>query len=289
MPNVVIIGNGPAGLSAAIYSARAGMNTIVVGSGNSSLLKADKIENFFGHPEPITGSQLLKNGEEQCRNLGVAIVDDEAVGISFGETLLVRTASGQTFPAEAIVLATGISRRVPKIENLDKFEGSGVSYCAVCDGFFFRGKDVAVLGSGDYAANEAMELLPIAKSVTILTNGEELKPALPNGVSLKKEKIQGLRGEAALSAIDFADGTSIPMDGVFIAMGTAGSADFAKKLGAETEGNKILVDEKMATNVPGIFAAGDGTGGWYQVAKAVYQGAVAGSEAAKFLRGSVKE
>lgn len=289
MPNVVIIGNGPAGLSAAIYAARAGMNTIVVGSGNSSLLKADKIENFFGHPEPITGSQLLKNGEEQCRNLGVAIVDDEAVGISYGETLLVRTASGQSFPAEAIVLATGISRRVPKIENLEKFEGSGVSYCAVCDGFFFRGKDVAVLGSGDYAANEAMELLPIAKSVTILTNGEDLKPALPNGVGLKTEKIQGLRGEAALSAVDFTDGTSIPMDGVFIAMGTAGSADFAKKLGAETEGNKILVDDKMATNVPGIFAAGDGTGGWYQVAKAVYQGAVAGSEAAKFLRGSVKE
>lgn len=289
MPNVVIIGNGPAGLSAAIYAARAGMNTIVVGSGNSSLLKADKIENFFGHPEPITGSQLLKNGEEQCRNLGVAIVDDEAVGISYGETLLVRTASGQSFPAEAIVLATGISRRVPKIENLEKFEGSGVSYCAVCDGFFFRGKDVAVLGSGDYAANEAMELLPIAKSVTILTNGEDLKPALPNGVGLKTEKIQGLRGEAALSAVDFTDGTSIPMEGVFIAMGTAGSADFAKKLGAETEGNKILVDDKMATNVPGIFAAGDGTGGWYQVAKAVYQGAVAGSEAAKFLRGSVKE
>lgn len=289
MPNVVIIGNGPAGLSAAIYAARAGMNTIVVGSGNSSLLKADKIENFFGHPEPITGSQLLKNGEEQCRNLGVAIVDDEAVGISYGETLLVRTASGQSFPAEAIILATGISRRVPKIENLEKFEGSGVSYCAVCDGFFFRGKDVAVLGSGDYAANEAMELLPIAKSVTILTNGEELKPALPNDVGLKTEKIQGLRGEDALSAVDFADGTSIPIDGVFIAMGTAGSADFAKKLGAETEGNKILVDEKMATNVPGIFAAGDGTGGWYQVAKAVYQGAVAGSEAAKFLRGSVKE
>lgn len=289
MSNVVIIGNGPAGLSAAIYAARAGMNTIVVGSGNSSLLKADKIENFFGHPEPITGSQLLKNGEEQCRNLGVAIVEDEAVGISFGETLLVRTASGQTFPAEAIVLATGISRKVPKIEGLEKFEGSGVSYCATCDGFFFRGKDVAVLGSGQYAANEAMELMPIASSVTILTNGEDLKPELPNGIKLNTAKIKAFRGEHALEAVEFEDGTELTVAGVFIAMGTAGSADFAKKLGAETEGNKIIVDENMATNVPGIFAAGDGTGGWYQVAKAVYQGAVAGSEAAKFLRGSVKE
>ncbi len=289
MSNVVIIGNGPAGLSAAIYAARAGMNTIVVGSGNSSLLKADKIENFFGHPEPITGSQLLKNGEEQCRNLGVAIVEDEAVGISFGETLLVRTASGQTFPAEAIVLATGISRKVPKIEGLEKFEGSGVSYCATCDGFFFRGKDVAVLGSGQYAANEAMELMPIASSVTILTNGEDLKPELPNGIKLNTTKIKAFRGEHALEAVEFEDGTELTVAGVFIAMGTAGSADFAKKLGAETEGNKIIVDENMATNVPGIFAAGDGTGGWYQVAKAVYQGAVAGSEAAKFLRGSVKE
>lgn len=289
MSNIVIIGNGPAGLSAAIYAARAGMDTIVVGSGNSSLLKAEKIENFFGHPEPISGSELIKNGEAQCRNLGVVIVEDEAVGISFGEKLMVRTASGQSFPAEAIVLATGISRKVPKIEGLDKFEGSGISYCAVCDGFFFRGKDVAVLGSGDYAANEAMELLPIAKSVTILTNGDKLKPALPNGVMLNTAKIKALRGDSTLEAVDFEDGSSLAVVGVFIAMGTAGSADFAKKLGAETEGNKIIVDEKMATNVPGIFAAGDGTGGWYQVAKAVYQGAVAGSEAAKFLRENNQE
>ena len=289
MSNIVIIGNGPAGLSAAIYAARAGMNTIVVGSGNSSLLKAEKIENFFGHPEPISGSQLLQNGEEQCRNLGVAIVEDEAVGISFGETLMVRTASGQSFPAEAIVLATGVSRKVPKIEGLEKFEGSGISYCAVCDGFFFRGKDVAVLGSGDYAANEAMELLPIAKSVTILTDGDELKPTLPNGVTLNTGKIKLLRGQNSLESVEFVDGTTLYVSGMFIAMGTAGSADFAKKLGAETEGNKIIVNDNMATNVPGIFAAGDGTGGWYQVAKAVYQGAVAGSEAAKFLRESAKE
>ena len=262
------------------------MDTSVVGAGNSSLLKAEKVENFFGHPEPITGSQLLKNGEDQCRNLGVVIVEDEAVGISFGENLMVRTASGQSYPAEAIVLATGVSRKVPKIEGLEKFEGSGISYCAVCDGFFFRGKDVAVLGSGDYAANEAMELLPIAKSVTILTNGEALKPPLPNGVTLNTGKIKALRGENALEKVEFVDDTVLNVAGLFIAMGTAGSADFAKKLGAETEGNKIIVDEKMATNVPGIYAAGDGTGGWYQVAKAVYQGAVAGSEAAKFLRES---
>jgi thioredoxin reductase (NADPH) len=284
MSNIVIIGNGPAGLSAAIYAVRAGVDTIVVGAGNSSLLKAEKVENFFGHPEPISGSQLLKNGEDQCRNLGVALVEDEAVGISFGETLMVRTASGQSFPAEAIVLATGISRKVPKIDGLEKFEGGGISYCAVCDGFFFRGKDVAVLGSGDYAANEAMELLPIAKSVTILTNGESLKPQLPSGVTLNTGKIKALRGENTLEEVEFVDGTVLTVAGLFIAMGTAGSADFAKKLGAETEGNKIIVDEKMATNVPGIYAAGDGTGGWYQVAKAVYQGAVAGSEAAKFLR-----
>jgi len=286
MSDVIIIGNGPAGLSAAIYAARAGMNTIVIGSGNSSLLKAEKIENFFGHAEPITGSELLKNGEAQCRNLGVAIVEDEAVGITFGEKLMVRTASGQAFPAEAIVLATGMSRKVPQIEGFEKFDGSGISYCAVCDGFFFRGKDVAVLGSGVYAANEAMELLPIAKSVTILTNGEDLKSELPNGVALKKDKIKAFRGETTLDSVEFEDGTKLEVAGVFIAMGTAGSTDFAKKLGAATEGSKIIVDDKMATNVPGIFAAGDGTGGWYQVAKAVYQGAVAGSEAAKYLRES---
>jgi len=285
MSNIVIIGNGPAGLSAAIYAARAGVNTTVIGSGNSSLLKAEQIENFFGHPEPITGKDLLKNGEAQCKRLGVAIHYDEAVGISFGESLMVQTASGQAFPADAIVLATGVSRKVPKIPGIEKFEGSGVSYCATCDGFFFRGKDVAVLGSGDYAANEAHELSAIAKSVTILTDGEPLKLEPPAGVRVNTTKIAGLKGTATLEAVEFTDGTSLTVAGVFIAMGTAGSGDFAKKLGAETEGNKILVDEKMATNVPGLYAAGDGTGGWYQVTKAVYQGAVAGSEAAKYIRG----
>lgn len=285
MSNIVIIGNGPAGLSAAIYAARAGVNTVVVGSGNSSLLKAEQIENFFGHSEPISGSDLLKNGEEQCKRLGVAIYYDEAVGISFGETLMVQTASGQSFPADAIVLATGISRKVPKIDGIEKYEGSGVSYCATCDGFFFRGKDVAVLGSGEYAANEAHELMAIVKSVTILTNGEPLKPTPPAGVQVNTTKITKLGGGDTLETVEFEDGTSLKVAGVFIAMGTAGSGDFAKKLGAETEGNKILVDEKMATNVPGLYAAGDGTGGWYQVAKAVYQGAVAGSEAAKYVRG----
>ena len=122
-----------------------------------------------------------------------------------------------------------------------------------------------------------------------MTNGEELKPALPGGVELNKGKIKAFAGESTLEKVTFEDGSELAVAGVFIAMGTAGSADFAKKLGAETEGNKIIVDEKMATNVPGIFAAGDGTGGWYQVAKAVYQGAVAGSEAARFLRESTKE
>jgi len=154
----------------------------------------------------------------------------------------------------------------------------------VCDGFFYRNKDVAVLGNGEYALSEAMELLPLVKSVAIITNGKELTAKIPDNINIITKEIEKFSGSDYLENILFKDGTELPVSGVFVALGTAGSADFAKKLGAITDGKNIAVDEKMATNIPGLYAAGDCAGGMFQIAKAVYEGAKAGTEVVKYLK-----
>jgi thioredoxin reductase (NADPH) len=181
-------------------------------------------------------------------------------------------------------MATGTSRSTPKIEGLKEFEGHGVSYCAVCDAFFYRGKNVAVLGDGEYALHEALELLPTAKSVTLLTNQKQPSTFIPNTIKVNTGSITALKGDEVLDSILFNNGSSLNVAGLFIAIGVAGSTDLAKKLGAVTQNGNIVIDENMATNIPGLFAAGDCTGGLLQISKAVYEGAKAGTEVIKYLR-----
>jgi thioredoxin reductase (NADPH) len=129
-----------------------------------------------------------------------------------------------------------------------------------------------------------MELMPLAKSVTLLTSGEAPEIALPEGMKVRTEKVEAVEGDDRLRAAVLLGGEKLPLDGLFIAYGVAGSADLAKKVGAETDGSRIVVDENMATSVPGLYAAGDCTGGLLQVSKAVYEGAKAGTELVKYLR-----
>lgn len=283
MANVIIIGSGPAGVSAALYTVRAGIDTTIIFKGDSSLIKAGEIENYYGFEDPVSGKELLARGISQAKRLGVSFVEEEVVGLAFEEKLTVSTDSGK-YSADAVIIATGTQRNVPKINGLERFEGSGVSYCAVCDGFFYRGKEVGVLGSGEFAVHEAAELKPIASSVTILTNGKDAPIDLPEGVKVDKRVITSIDGEQTLGGITFGDGEKLAISGLFIAQGVAGSGDLAKKIGAETNGTRIVVDDKMATNVPGLFAAGDCTGGWLQVSKSVYQGGEAGTSAVKYCR-----
>lgn len=283
MPNVIIIGNGPAGISAALYTARAGIDTVVIGKDHGALGKAAEIENYYGFSQPISGKALIDNGIEGARRLGVKIISDEVLGMSYLDTFVVTTKE-KDYHADSVIIATGTSRSAPKIKGLHEFEGHGVSYCAVCDAFFYRGKDVAVLGDGEYALHEALELLPTSKSVTLLTNGKQPSVQVPDGISVNTNPLHSLTGENVLDSIQFQDGTSLKVSGLFVAVGVAGSTALAKKLGADAENDKILVDENMATNIPGLFAAGDCTGGLLQVSKAVYEGAKAGMEAIKFIR-----
>ena len=283
MPNIVIIGSGPAGVSAALYAARAGVETTILTKGPGALDRAELIQNYYGFAEPISGAELERRGIEGAKALGVQFVTTEAVGLTYMDKLTVETLAGD-FPADAVILATGASRAAPHIPGLAGLEGHGISYCATCDAFFYRGRDVAVLGSGEYALHEVQALLPVVKSVTLLTNGSPLTASFPPEVTVCPEKVNAILGEERVSGVELSGGKTVALSGVFVALGVAGSTALARKLGAEVDGNRIVVDDKMQTTLPGLYAAGDCTGGLLQVAKAVYEGALAGTEAAKALR-----
>ena len=283
MPNIVIIGSGPAGVSAALYAVRAGVDTTVLTRGAGALDRAEKIENYYGFAEPVSGAQLERSSIENAKRLGVKFVRAEAVGLTYTDKLTVETL-GKDYPADAVILATGASRAVPRIPGMSGLEGHGVSWCAACDAFFYRGKDVAVLGSSEYALHEVQALLPVAKSVALLADGAPLTAQFPPEVKVYPQKVEAILGEKAVAGVQLSGGEELAVAGVFVALGVAGSTALARKIGAQVEGNRIVVDEKMQTTVPGLYAAGDCTGGMLQIAKAVYEGALAGTEAAKALR-----
>ena len=282
--NAVIIGGGPAGVSAALYLVRAGIDTTIFTMGPGALAKAHKIENYYGFPEGIGGQELYEAGIAQAKSLGVKIVGEEILGIAFEEKLTALSKTGR-YPADAFVFATGASRLAPPIEGLKEFEGKGVSYCATCDGYFYRGRKIAVIGYTEYAMSELTELMHLAADSVLLTNGQLPEADVPVGAHLNTKKIARISGEGRnIDTVTFEDGTEEKLDGIFVAWGSAGSAALAKKIGAVTDGNNIVTDEEMATNVPGVYAAGDCCGGLLQVAKAVRDGAVAGTSAVKYLR-----
>lgn len=284
MGKIVIVGSGPAGCSAALYAARAGMETTVISKGIGALQKAEQIQNYYGFEEGITGAELYRRGVAGAQAVGTQFVTAEVVGLDYAATLVVQTTAGD-YPADAVILATGTGRIAPKIAGLAEHEGRGVSYCATCDAFFYRGKTAAVLGTGEYALHEVQALLPLAGKVILCTNGEPLTAEFPAGVTVCTEKLEAIEGEETVTALRFAGGGLLPADGLFVALGVAGSAALARKLGAPVENGRIVVDEKMQTGIPGLFAAGDCTGGMLQVCKAVYEGALAATEAIKQIRG----
>ena len=285
MKQLVIIGQGPAGISAALYAVRGGADVTVIASGAGALARAGLIQNYYGFENGISGRELIEAGVRQAEKLGVRMVRGELFGIEYGEEgFAVKTSAG-TLDAGAAVIACGTQRNTPPIAGIDAFDGRGVSYCAVCDAFFFRGKKVGVVGSGAYAASEYEVLKGVIRDVTVLTNGETPQFSLP----CDTRKIARLEGGDALERVVFEDGSAEAFDGLFIACGTAGAFELSRKLGLETANGKIVTDERRATNVPGIFAAGDCTAGMQQIAKAVCDGMIAGTEALKYLKALAKQ
>lgn len=285
MYDVIIIGKGPAGISSSIYTIRANLKTLVIGKDGGALEKADKIENYYGFENGINGKDLLLSGIKQAKSLGIKIKDQEVLSINYEEDNFKVITNKEEFLSKSVIIATGVNRPKIKLEGIDIFEGKGVSYCAICDAFFFRGKDVAVLGNGEYALHEVNELLPIVKSVSVLTNGKEKINLRDDSIKVYDKRIRGLRGKENLEKIEFEDDSDLKVSAIFIAEGVASSVDFARRIGANTNNNKIVVDDECRTNVPGLFAAGDCIGGIYQVSKAVSDGAKAGISAINYIRG----
>lgn len=281
MVDVLVIGAGPAGISAAIYAKRAGASVIVLYNGESNLERAHKIDNYYGFENGIDGKSLYEIGIKQARNLEIDVKEEEVFNIKKEEEFFVETENNE-YEAKSVIIATGNKRLRPNIKGVLDFEGKGISYCAICDGFFYRKKDVVIIGSGKFAIKEADDLKNITNSVTILTNGEELVDNPDYKVDTRK--IKEIHGENKVNSIEFENGEEIKVDGVFIAIGEAGGTDFAKKMGVMLNGDSIIVDENMKTNINGLYSCGNVAGGLLQVCKSTYEGAKAGLAAVQYVK-----
>lgn len=283
MYDVIIIGAGPAGISASLYAKRANKSVLVLYHGESQLEKAHMIDNYYGFKGGITGPDLYNDGIAQARELGVEVKNEQVTHIEMTASMSYNViADGNSYEGKTLILATGNKKIRPNIKGAVDYEGKGVSYCAICDGFFYRKKTVAVLGAGEYALSEAGDLENIVAKLYLLTNGEPAPDTDKYEVITKK--IAEIKGEAKISAVVFEDGSELELDGLFVALGVAGGADFAKKLGIALDGDSIKVNPDMSTNLPGVYSCGNVTGGLLQVCKAVYEGAEAGLSAVNYLK-----
>lgn len=288
---LIIVGAGPAGLSAAIYTSRASIPTIVLGCQPKVAGDYD-IDNYFGFPETITGQTLMERGVQQAQRFGASLSCEKVLAIhSHPEGCFEVVSDVTTRRCCAVILATGVSRMRPGIKNLGEYEGKGVSWCVSCDGFFYKNRPVAVLGEGLFAANQALELLTYTPSVTIITQGKPLNvtPEFQQrlqaaGIPILETKVERLEGDNGLARLVCADGQTLDADGLFVAMGEASSLDFARALGVTVRNNFVEVDAAFQTNIPGVFAAGDCTGGFLQISVSVGEGAVAGKSAIEYIK-----
>ena len=297
MYDVIILGAGPAGLTAGIYAARGGLNAVIVESkavGGQAALTAE-IENYPGF-ESVSGFELVSLIQAQCERLGVAFVYDNPVNVSLdGNIKSVETAYSGVLEARAVILATGAMPRTLGLPRESALMGGGVSYCATCDGAFFKGKAVAVVGGGNTAAEDALYLEKFASSVTLIHRRDALRAdaILAKRIAESTVKVAWdsvvtqLNGENKLSSVTLknvktGELSDLPVSGLFVAVGQTPATEGLR--GVELDGGYIVTDEEMCTSLPGVFAAGDVRKKTLrQVVTATADGAIAAESAIKFL------
>ena len=290
--DLVIVGCGPAGLQAAIHAARRKLRTLIVGKLEASGLFRAHVENYFGLPGKVSGEELLRAGLEQALRFGAEHRTEDVLALEGDdEGFLVRLEGGEEIRAGALILALGVTRRKKKIQGEEALVGKGVSYCVDCDGFFFRGEPVAVVGEGSAAVYGALTLAKIASEVHLVAEDLRVSEALrkeleASPVIWHRARAEEVMGEEAVSGLRLSSGEVLEVKGVFFEEGAKGALELATALGVALDPENmryIRVDRRQATSVPGVFAAGDVTGPPFQVAKAVGEGCVAALSAADWL------
>lgn len=282
MKKVIIIGQGPSGISAAIYLKRAGIDPLVIGKDHGALEGYDDlVENFYGQASPLEGKAIIQNGIAQAKGLGIEVIQDAVISLSSHEKgFLVKTATSM-YESKTVLLATGKKRETLTRPGFNQYRGKGISMCAVCDGFFYRKKKIAVIGCGAYMLHELEHLKRMSKDVMIFTDGHPLDATVD--VPVITDRIKKFKGEDKLTHIETKD-HSYEVDGAFIALGTPSSVEFASQLGVIVEKGNLVVDQSYQTNIEGLFAAGDIIGGKLQIAKAVYDGMMAADAIFDYLK-----
>jgi len=290
--DVVILGLGPAGLQAAVHAARRKMSVLLMGSIQKSSLFTAHIENYFSLFN-ISGEELLQRGLEQVRRFGAEILEENVIAIDpEGARYRIRTEGGRVIDAWSLILATGSKRNKLGVPGEKAFLGKGVSYCVDCDGLFFRGVDVCVVGNESAAVDGALTLVKTASKVHLICErvavAETLRKELLASPVIVHEnsKIKEIHGSAAVEGVRLTDNTALPVEGVFIEQGAKGVLELALKLGIQLDDEMkyIQTSKQQETSVPGVFAAGDICGMPWQMAKAVGEGCVAGISAALWAK-----
>jgi thioredoxin reductase (NADPH) len=270
---VIIVGGGPAGLTAGLYSSRAGLTSILIEKGifGGQITYAEHVENFTGFPQGISGQELGEKMHEQARKHGLKILTAEVTGLEMqGEMKLVKTTEGD-YTGRTVIMAGGAVRRKLGVEGETRLTGRGVSYCAVCDSAFFRDQRVAVVGGGDTAITEALHLAKFASNITIIHRRDQLRAGHVLQEKLRSEPKIDFLWDTTVTAIEGADmverikllnvktgqGAEMEVSGVFVSVGTNPDTEYVKTILPLDESGYIITNEKMETPVPGIFAAGD--------------------------------
>ena len=284
MSKCVIIGAGPAGMNAALYLKRAGIDVILIEKmvPGGEMLKTNKIENYLGF-DSIDGGELALRMSSQVKDLGVEIIRDDITDISYDNTFIV-TGLKNKYQADYLIIATG---RVPRKLGLDMEEellNRGISYCATCDGAFYKGKEVAIVGGGDSALTEALYLSDICLKVYVLVR-KDLKASdilqnrvknKDNIVILKNVSVSQFISSDSLTGVLLNDGKKLDVNGLFIAIGGTPDISFLKNLNVDTINGYIKTDDKMRTNIKGLYAVGDVRyKDFYQIITAASDGAIA--------------
>lgn len=300
MYDVIIVGSGPAGLTAAIYTGRARLKTLVLESaiigGNAA--RTDQIENYPGFPFGVNGSDLMENFRKQAERFGTEFRMEEVFSVeNSADGKKIKTDQNE-YLTRTLIIAVGARRRELEVAGENEFLGRGVSYCATCDGAFFQGVPVAVVGGGDSAVKEALYLAGIASRVYLIHRREGFRA---NETSLEKMRandkielklnrvVKRIEGDALMRNLILQDTLSgdeetLEVEGIFVSIGLVAAADFMENL-VDTEDGYIITDEKMRTSVEGIFAAGDiRVKTERQVATAVGDGALAGIAVTEYLK-----